>query len=439
MSKSIPVSCYKKKETELGRSGGPRRVPASLDRVRGQRMSLQAKVAALRAFFGLDSPLFEAIEKMNHVMELASAGPLPEQVDKLVSATGVVLASTTPVVLPAQVSPAAAQTPPPSATAASAASLPGSKRKLEKSSPTADLPDQKKGRQMNLFEALPDAPKTSILASELKAQRELAAQGKDYSPRQHDGTFDSEKPSSDVVKPLATYQCLFCPKTFNTPGSLSSHAKWTHGPDTKPKIFAPPPPPPPPPRIELSWHVSAEGRVRLRLAKIGGVATEQIEAERVAAAEQAATRTNQLGAEAKRRERKREAEDQVESGEHRGGSGSRNSYNPKQKLAAVAVRDDIYLNPLITNKGQAWADKAINPKFYGIPFGNLHRWSQPEDRRRLAVAAAQAHAGTLLRIDKESRKKGKYATMEKELFDRFKARRARARKASPRWLTHMAR
>ena len=402
-------------------------------------MSLQAKVAALRAFFGLDGPLLEAIEAMNHVMELPSAGPLPEQVDKLMSATGVVLASTTPVVLPAQVSPTAAQTPPPSATAASAASLPGSKRKLEKSSPTADLPDQKKGRQPNLFEALPNAPKVSIHASELKAQRELAAQGKDYSPRQHDGTFDSEKPSSDVVKPLATYQCLFCPRTFTTPASLASHAKWTHTPDTKPKIFAPPPPPPPPPRIELDWHVGAEGRVRLRLAKIGGVATEQIEADRVAAAEQAATRTKQLGAEAKRRERKRGAEAEVESGEHRGGSGQRNSFTPKQKLAAVAVRDQIYQNPLLTNKGQAWVDRGINPKFYGIPFTNLNRWSQPEERRRLAVATAQAHAGTLLRIDKESRKKGKYATMEQQLFDRFKARRARGRKASPRWLTHMAR
>ena len=78
MSKSDPSELLQKKETELGRSRGPRRVPASLDRVRGQRMSLQAKVAALRAFFGLDSPLFEAIEKMNHVMELASAGPLLE-------------------------------------------------------------------------------------------------------------------------------------------------------------------------------------------------------------------------------------------------------------------------------------------------------------------------------------------------------------------------
>ena len=85
-------------------------------------MTLQNKVVALREFFGLTSaPLLAAIAEMNVIMELPSEGSLLGQVDKLVSKTGVVPASTTPVVLPAQVSPvvlpaqvspAAAQTPP---------------------------------------------------------------------------------------------------------------------------------------------------------------------------------------------------------------------------------------------------------------------------------------------------------------------------------------
>jgi len=401
-------------------------------------MTLQNKVVALREFFGLtDGPLLPAIAEMNRIMELPSEGSLLGQVDKLLSKTGVVPASTTPVVLPAQVSPvvlpaqvspAAAQTPPPAATAASAVSRPGSKRKL----------DQTPSRQLTLLQALPKAPRISINASELQTQRDMAAQGQDYSPRQHDGTFKGMKSSSDVVKPVAIYQCLQCPREFRSAAGLASHNMYAqHESGTKRKIFAPLPPPPPP-RIELRLAVGRDGRVSSS-AWIGGVAVEEIEAERVAAAETAAAREKQQSVEANRRSRRRDAEGEVESGEHRRGSGKRDSFTAKQKLACVEVRDRIYQNPAITNKGEAWCDKAINPKFYGVAWGNLSRWSKPEERRRLAVAAAQVHACTLLRIDKDSRRVGKYAEMERQLFERFKARRARARKASPRWLTHMAR
>ena len=43
-----------------------------------------------------------------------------------------------------------------------------------------------------------------------------------------------------------------------------------------------------------------------------------------------------------------------------------------------------------------------------------------------------------MRIDKNSRKTGKYAEMEKLLFTKFKERRARARKTSTKWLVHTA-
>ena len=211
-----------------------------------------------------------------------------------------------------------------------------------------------------------------------------------------------------------------------------------HGSGTKRKIFDTPPPPPPPPRIELQFAVGRDSRVSLS-AWIGGIAVEEIGAVRVAAAETAAARQKQQSAEAIRRLKRREAEGEVESGEHRRGSAKRDSFTAKKKLACVEVCDQIYQNSAITNKGEAWCDKAINPKFYGVAWGNLSRWSKPAERRRLAIAAAQVHAGTLLRIDKTSRRVGKYAKMERQLFERFKARRARARKASPRWLTHMAR
>ena len=415
----------------------------------GQRMTLQMKVAALREFFGLlEEPLLAALAQMREVMGLQSEGSLPEQVDKLVRETGVGLAVTTPVALPAQVSPVTAQTPSPAAATASHPSSSkrklddsssSSKRKLDDSSPMA--PDQKQSRQLNLFQVFPNARKTTVTAQELQTQRDMAACGQDYRPKKQDlRTFESEKPqSSDVVKPIAVYTCCYCPRTFRGPAALATHMMY-HSARIKPKIVATAPPQPPPPRIELRCTVDGAGRVSVS-AEIEGTAVEEIEAGRVAAAKADAERQKLQSAEANRRQRKREAEDEagVEDGEHRGGSAQRHSYDAKTKFEAVDVSDRIYLNSAITNKGEAWADRAINPKFYGVPFGNLCRWRKPVERRKLAVAVAQTHASTLLRIDKDSRRVGKYAEMEKELFKRFKARRARARKASPRWLTHMAR
>lgn len=75
----------------------------------------------------------------------------------------------------------------------------------------------------------------------------------------------------------------------------------------------------------------------------------------------------------------------------------------------------------------------------GVPVSNVVIWRKPEERRRLSKASAQKHAQNLLRIDKASRKKGKYASMERTLFARFRARRDRGRKTSGRWVTHTAR
>ena len=75
----------------------------------------------------------------------------------------------------------------------------------------------------------------------------------------------------------------------------------------------------------------------------------------------------------------------------------------------------------------------------GVPFSNVVSWRKPDERRRLSKAAAQKHAKSLLRVDKDSRKIGKYAAMERTLFARFRARRDRGRKTSGRWVSHTAR
>ena len=54
---------------------------------------------------------------------------------------------------------------------------------------------------------------------------------------------------------------------------------------------------------------------------------------------------------------------------------------------------------------------------------------------QISKVAGKDYRKSLLSIDKKSRKVGKYTDMETELFRRFKAQRAKARKVSPRWLS----
>jgi hypothetical protein len=55
------------------------------------------------------------------------------------------------------------------------------------------------------------------------------------------------------------------------------------------------------------------------------------------------------------------------------------------------------------------------------------------------ITAAKMYASTLLRIDKKSRKLGKFAAMETRLHSMLQERRKRGRRCSPRWLSHTAR
>ena len=190
--------------------------------------------------------------------------------------------------------------------------------------------------------------------------------------------------------------------------------------------------------MALKYSV-VDGAVRLELW-IGGRSQQEIAAVMAGGAQQAAQRKHDLATARDQRRRLRAAVADADKGEHRRGEGQRKSHDFKTKAACVDIADRIYDDLTITNKTEAWKDPGKNPKFCGMPFSNLIRWMKPEERRTVAKALAKNHAGTLLRAgDAESRRTGKYAAMERTLFASFKAKRARGRLVSGRWLTHMAR
>lgn len=87
------------------------------------------------------------------------------------------------------------------------------------------------------------------------------------------------------------------------------------------------------------------------------------------------------------------------------------------------------------NKGEAFEK---DRRSRGCPYKTANKWRLPKERRQIAVGCSREHASKLTRFDLNSRKVGKYAAMEKTLFARFKARRAKARKTTSKWLVHMA-
>ena len=308
-----------------------------------------------------------------------------------------------------------ATTESPAARAALPASGSGSSTPCTKSKRKRPLPT---GLQ-TLFSLLPEAKKTKICADELYKQRELALKGEDYQPEVEDmRTFKSEiTGTSTAPASVRKYCCSKCPRIFTCDQALTFH---------------------------MLRHVMFLGNNMLRCdADVPGQQYVEIEcgARRregghgPAMAARAAERAAEQNAEAVRRLRKRNAEDAPCEGEQRCGSGKRHQYSAKDQAEMVDIVNRIHGNPEITNKGDAWRDRAINPKYYGVAFSNTSKWRRPDEHRRILRAAAKLHAGSLLRIDAESRKKGRWAAMETSVFAKFRARRARGRKSSGRWPT----
>ena len=291
-------------------------------------------------------------------------------------------------------------------------------------------------QKTTLFSVLPGATKTLIKASELREQREAAARDEDYVPEQHDlRHFRQElqpEPAPAVVK---EYSCSKCARKFSTQIGLRNHES-SHTVAAKPKEFFAPVEEVPFTPATVSLDIDSDGQATISFL-LDGLTIEQIEADEQAARTAMQERETQRRAEAMRRVRIREAEAEAEKGEHRKGSRVRKQYTPKQKVAILEVFDKICGDPTITRKVETFEK---DPRAFGTPYTTVRAdWSHPEQRAKIYAAAGREHAASLLRIDTTTRKKGKYEAMERELFARFKARRARGRKVSARWLTAMGR
>ena len=105
------------------------------------------------------------------------------------------------------------------------------------------------------------------------------------------------------------------------------------------------------------------------------------------------------------------------------------------KYDQILLLDECYASEAVGNKGETYEK---DPRSRGCSFKNTARWRLHE-RDTIRRAAAQEHTKQLLCIDKDSRKKGRFVGMEKILFGLFRARRARGRKTSSKWLVHTAR
>ena len=373
--------------------------------------------------------------------------------------TEVVLAASAPVDSP----PGSAAKPAASSTTPTSKSP---KSKLQK------LLDPRPGEQS--VAALPGVQKQVVRDTELRKQREEAAAGRNYEPLQAvQEKFNSElKQERDAGHPdgrsaRGSFPCSKCTRVFDTRLGRENH-ELRHSAAAQRKVFAPPPP------LVVGCEFGTE--MRLQSGWLGGRPTTEggngedmiftaweqpwvtftlrVEGKTHAEWEQAQERTAKEEAEReavraerarlkdverKRRERLREAEAEAEVGEHRQGSMARKQWPVKKKLKVLDFLDKVLDDETIKQKKTFFE---ADPRSLGAAWSTVcgtGKWNDPTVRAKLSKAAAQEGAAELLRVDKESRKKGKFVAMEKEVFAKFKVRRSKGRKCSARWLTAIAR
>ena len=271
---------------------------------------------------------------------------------------------------------------------------------------------------------------------ELQLQRAAAARGEDYAVQSYTvDAFATEK-EVKVVPCAKPFECTKCDRRFGCHISLATHIKW-HGEMTrdKTKLFVPPPARPIIP-VHVGLAIDKDSRVSVEL-RIGGRCISEIRDEVAAAQAVLCEAQARRRAELKRRERLRDAAAEADQGEHRVGSKRRGSYTAKQKLKVLEFFDAVSNNPAIKRKQETFQN---DPRAKGVSWTTISgkgKWSDPQERARICRAAGKEHRQSLLRIDDDParRRQGKYGDMEKEVFRLFKARRARGRRVSPRWLT----
>eukprot|EP00966_Prymnesium_polylepis_P324514 7380553-Prymnesium_polylepis.1 len=217
--------------------------------------------------------------------------------------------------------------------------------------------------------------------------------------------FRSEKqkekaePAPAVAK---EYRCSKCPRTFSTELGLKNH-EWWHSERTKPKDFFKLQPEVLPTPVEVNFAVDADGILSVGFT-LDGLTLEEISSEEAAARAAQAEREAARGAERKRRERIREAEEEAEKGEHRRGSSHRQQYTAKEKLWILEIFDKVRADTTIKRKVETFEK---DPRVKGCPYTTVKvGWDPPKERAKISAAAGKEHAGTLLRIDATSRKKG---------------------------------
>lgn len=265
-------------------------------------------------------------------------------------------------------------------------------------------------KQQTIFNVLPaGTTRTKVTSAELRMQRQAASRGEDYEPEEEELLrFRKERLPQPAPAVQKEYSCPQCPRKFSTLTGLQNHVKW-HPLTTQPKEFFQRNPEVPPMPVEISLSVDADGTVAVGFT-LDDRTLEEIKAEEAAGLAAQQERERARRAEAVRRQRIRDAEEEAERGEHRVGSKHRRSYTPKEKLRILEIWDKIRDDPTILKKVEAFES---DPRAKGTPYTTVKvGWAPPLERAKIAAAAGRAHAGTLLRIDKTSRQKGKFAAME---------------------------
>lgn len=401
-------------------------------------MSLVAKAAALRVELGLPTgapaaaTIVAACQLMGIVPETGEA--LPQLADRVIAAVGCEVAPAAAATSAAP-APAAAQSSAPRSAAPAAASLtaaapPGGKAKATSTCPASEALSQK---QLDLTEmpgvkrvVVPKQAAERVAAraherGEVLSQEELEAVA---------GLVVEELPSEKVADEPANgklYGCSQCSRVFHRAGALRCHQVWAHPAQPRTAIMMPPRPF----HGEISAPLRVEsGAVRVTFL-INGKDRAQLEREEEEAARQWATAKAEREAEAIRRRvaaqarRDREEAAGVKLGRY--GSAHRHQYTPAEKQRLIDLLDDINANKAVQNKAATFEG---DRRSRGCPFTTAVKWLKPAERAKIRRAAAQDGAKQLLRIDKDSRRNGKYVPMEKELFRLFRLRRAKARKTS---------
>ena len=249
---------------------------------------------------------------------------------------------------------------------------------------------------------------------------------------------DSKLPSelaARVAAPKASWFCEQCPRAFETALALRNHSKWCTGTASRRRIDEPIQPKPFDGDVTCTLAVASDGGASCQLF-INGKGREQIltEAEEQRAAHAKAKAEREAEQDRRKHERQRQRDAAVS--EQRRGAERRIQHSAKEKLQVLDWYDKAKAEGPAGGKGAYFED---DHRSRGLDFRHVGKWAKPAARRDIQRAAAQEHAASLMRIDKQSRRKGKFALMERILFSKFKVRRTRGRKCSPKWFPHTAR